>query len=104
MAEEYVISIFGERRRVKGPDMTEEERKELERYLEDVFVDTCGPGPAKVVASTVLEDRHLFSLILKIAWEYFKLKKRLIEIEAELNAKLEEALRLAEFIRERGGS
>ncbi len=105
MAEKkFTISILGESREIRGPLGSKEELRELERYLEKTLLKLFDKKPAELVASSILNDRGLVKLVLQIAWDYLTLKREMERVKAELSDRLERALELARFVRERGGS
>ncbi|BAT71504.1 hypothetical protein TST_0699 [Thermosulfidibacter takaii ABI70S6] len=100
---EFEFSLFGTKCRVRGPLIGDREVEEIQKYLEATFNLVLGPGPAKTVASNLMKDKALLPIILKISWDYLKLKKQLEENTREIENRVDEALRLAEFLIERGG-
>ncbi len=98
---EFSFSLFGHRCKVRGPLIGDEEVREIQSYLEESFAKVLGVGSAKVVASKVIKDNALLPVLLKISWDYLKVKREMRDAEDTLAQGLDEALRLAEYMVER---
>ncbi len=95
---EFVFELFGIRKKVRGPLLGDEDAKEISSYLERVLVEIFGRSAARSFAYNMMKDKALLSLVLKISWDYIKLKRQVEGLERELSERMDEALRLADYI------
>jgi len=98
---EITINILGQKKRIKAPPIEDEDVRAIENYITE-NITKLFKGSEKAIASTIVNNKAILALILNICWDYIKLKKQVEENERELGQRLDEALRLAEFIEKRG--
>ena len=98
--KEFKITILGIEKTIEGEFESEGELREIVGYIEGMMKEISQLfGRSERMFETHLRDSALFTLILRMAYDYYKLNKKSMEIEAELLSRLEEALSIAGKIR-----
>ncbi len=98
--KEFRITILGIGKTIEGGFESEEELREIVSYIENMMGEIAQLfGKSERVFETHLRDTALFTLILRMAYDYYKLKQEKIKIEKELLSRLEEALSIVEKIK-----